>query len=489
MKFEGFIGGSYESQAVTADQERTINWYPEMLESQGATAQRVLYPVPGVEELSDPASDVLKWGRAHIYIGGREFMIIGSVLYEGLADGTTTSRGTVPGVASAGATPCTISSSGDTGDELFITYEGQAAGYNLTSNAFVSAGGADGKSRHGGYLDGYFLALDTVTSTLYISNSADVTQWDTGTDFSQRSLAADPWKAMKVVGRYVWLFGELTTEIWQDTGDRFPFAPLVNNVIQYGIAAEWSAAIVGDDVIWLARNTNGRLCVCRAGGVTPEVISTHALEFAIGGYDTWDDAVAWSYSDQGHEFYVLNFDTEGATWVWDAATGIWHERGSWDTSTSEWEVWRPRYHAYAFGEHRILDSRGSKLYQMDPSFTTDVLGEAIRRQRRSPALMSEDRRVFYSQFELDLEPGLGTTGQGENPQVMLRMSDDGGKTWGTEKMRSAGKKGEYGKRVQWNRLGSARRRVFEVTVSDPIPWRLTGAYLRTSVMQGGDTSA
>jgi PKD repeat protein len=72
--------------------------------------------------------------------------------------------------------------------------------------------------------------------------------------------------------------------------------------------------------------------------------------------------------------------------------------------------------------------------------------------------------------------GMGTPG--EDPQVMLRISNDGGKTFISEQWRSAGKAGEYLARVEWNRLGAARRRVFEVVVTDPIPWRLTGAYLK-----------
>jgi hypothetical protein len=61
---------------------------------------------------------------------------------------------------------------------------------------------------------------------------------------------------------------------------------------------------------------------------------------------------------------------------------------------------------------------------------------------------------------------------------MLRMSNDGGKTWGTEMMRSTGKVGEYGKRVRWDRLGRARRRVFEISTTDPGPYRITGATIQ-----------
>ena len=69
---------------------------------------------------------------------------------------------------------------------------------------------------------------------------------------------------------------------------------------------------------------------------------------------------------------------------------------------------------------------------------------------------------------------------GADPQMMLRISNDGGKTWVTEQWRSAGKTGEFSRRVRWNRLGCGRRRVFEVSVTDPVPWRVTAAYLKAN---------
>lgn len=69
---------------------------------------------------------------------------------------------------------------------------------------------------------------------------------------------------------------------------------------------------------------------------------------------------------------------------------------------------------------------------------------------------------------------------GADPRIMLRLSNDGGKTWITEQWRAAGKVGEFCRRVRWNRLGSARRRVFEVSVTDPIPWRITAANLKAN---------
>lgn len=70
-----------------------------------------------------------------------------------------------------------------------------------------------------------------------------------------------------------------------------------------------------------------------------------------------------------------------------------------------------------------------------------------------------------------------TYSQGHDPQVMLRVSNDGGRNWVMEQWCSGGKQGEFTKRVKWNRLGSSRKRVFEVVVTDPVVWRLLAAYM------------
>ena len=102
----------------------------------------------------------------------------------------------------------------------------------------------------------------------------------------------------------------------------------------------------------------------------------------------------------------------------------------------------------------------------------------IRRLRRAPHVNNEHLRVFYRRFELDLERGQAlASGQGSDPQVLLRLSRDGGQTWGEEIRMAAGAIGDYTTRVMARRLGQARDMVFEVVVSDPIAWSLVGAWL------------
>lgn len=63
------------------------------------------------------------------------------------------------------------------------------------------------------------------------------------------------------------------------------------------------------------------------------------------------------------------------------------------------------------------------------------------------------------------------------PQMMLRWSDNGGKTWSNTYQLSTGKLGEYNVRVQKRMLGRARKRVWEVSWTDSLPWRFNDAFV------------
>jgi hypothetical protein len=103
----------------------------------------------------------------------------------------------------------------------------------------------------------------------------------------------------------------------------------------------------------------------------------------------------------------------------------------------------------------------------------------IRRVRRAPTLNEELKMYRYSSFQLDLEPGVSLIdGQGSDAVVNLRWSDDGGHTWSNLYPQPIGRQGRYQTRVFWERLGASRNRVFEVSMSDPVPWVLIDAYLR-----------
>ncbi len=110
-----------------------------------------------------------------------------------------------------------------------------------------------------------------------------------------------------------------------------------------------------------------------------------------------------------------------------------------------------------------------------------VTVQQIRRLRRAPHVWAEKGttvRLFCSAFQVDLQPGIGNTNPpGYDPQVVLRVSKDGGATFGNELAVSAGKLGAYFQRAIWRRLGAGRDWVFEITVSDPVAYNVVAAYL------------
>ena len=457
-----------------ADAEDCINLFPERIEVPGGTARMALLPTPGVEALHDTTRAT---GRAHIFTQGREFVVNETLFFEVSEDAGLDV--TFIGFVAMDSNPATISSNGDGGGQLFITSGGNGYLYTLASGAFAQIAALNGKATMGDQLDGYFLALDAATGTMYSSELLDGATWTTGVMFAQRNQAPDPWESMKVKGRYIYLWGAETGEVWYDAGaSPFPFQPHPSGVMLYGISAPFSAVICDDSLVWLGGSRQGRGFVLRATGFTPEVVSTYPVQYAISGYETISDAYGDSYNDAGHTFYVLGFATESVTWCFDLQMGMWHKRGTWNPDNNGFTVWRPRCHAFAFGEHRWLDGVSGHVYRMSSTLGTDAGSYPIRRVRRAPTLQQENERVPFTALELDVEPGLGlVTGQGTNPIVMMRISRDGGKTWGPERMRSSGKIGEYGKRLRWERLGSARRMVVEVSMSDPVPFRITNAYL------------
>jgi hypothetical protein len=66
------------------------------------------------------------------------------------------------------------------------------------------------------------------------------------------------------------------------------------------------------------------------------------------------------------------------------------------------------------------------------------------------------------------------------PQAMLRWSSDGGRTWSSESWAGIGRVGEYKARVRWRRLGRARDRVYELTISEPCKVVVLGASIQTT---------
>lgn len=485
--YPGFVGPSYTSQSKIAAYDRTVNWYPERIESGTGTARYALYPTPGFANfvtLGDaPGRGGLSIGGTSSSgsISGNTYLVAGSTLYQ--YPSTTLATGIVNG--SDGFVE--MVTNGDQGHQLLFSSDSTSYCFDTDTNVLTSVGVGHSVA----FLNGYGLRLDQFENKFYFSASFDFSTWDP-LDVVAREDASDNWVKLVVYHKEVWLLGARTTSIYYN-GDNpdTPFQPIQSAFMNVGIVAPNSACIVAGSLMWIGQDAGGNGVVYRANGYSPERISTHPVEdafqlIAADGSGGLLDAEGTYYQRNGHDFYELTLPPRdpstavGATWVYDATEGLWSERGNWNGLVFACMDTR----GYFVGPDISLSRTSGKIYTVFPTHFLGTSGDPIVRLRRAPHILSAQYRIRYSHLRVLMETGITTVvppTAGSDPTIALRWSDDGGQTWGNTVTTSVGATGEYSRLVDFWQLGQARDRVFEFRVSDPVPYRLVDCYVDYSV--------
>ena len=462
-----FLGGSFNGRSLSFDAQRTVNLYLEATESGTSRSAAMLIGTPGLLLWT-----ALAGGRVRGMIAFSDtvsVIVCGTNVWKVTNDKTATLLGVVIDEGP-------IVSMASNGQVIMMV--GGTLGYfiNPTAGTVTPIGDLDFQGSTNVYfVDGYFAFNKLNTGQFQISQlyGTDID----GLDYATAEGAPDPLISLIVDHREIWLLGTETVEVWINVGaPDFPFQRIQGAFLEVGCAAQYSVAKMDNSIFWLARDERGYGTVQRAVGYSPQRVSNHAVENAILSYSRVDDAIAYTYTQEGHSFYVLTFPTAEATWVYDASTNLWHERAY-------------RYDNGTLGRHRsncqmnfagltlVGDWETGNIYVLDLDTYTDN-GAAIERIRVCPHIAAGANYVFHQSLELLMQSGVGLpTGQGSDPQAMLSWSNDGGYSYGNELWAPIGKIGERRARVKWRRLGKARDRVYKVVITDPIPVVFTGCNL------------
>jgi len=500
------LGSAYVARSINAADNRMVNLFPEIVPEGGKEAA-FLNRAPGLTLLATVGTGPI---RGLWTFNGVGYVVSGLSLYSINSSYTATFLGTVSGTGPV--------SMADNGTQLFIACNGPSYIYNSLTNVFVQITDPDFPGALTvGYLDGYFVFIQPNSQKVWVTALLEGTDINP-LDFASAEGSPDNLVSMIVDHREVWLYGTNSVEVWYDAGNAdFPLQRIQGAYNEIGCAATFSVAKLDNGLFWLGADARGQGIVYRANGYTGQRISTHAIEYAIAQYPVISDAVAYTYQQEGHAFYVLTFPSANATWVYDVSTQAWHERAAFSNGL----FLRHRSNCQmAFNSEIVVgDFANGNLYAFDLDVYADN-GSAqkwLRSWRALPTSQNNLTRTAHHSLQLDCESGVGinnsggtyptylltesglyiTTESGDylvsvaegeptvgsDPQVMLRWSDDGGHTWSNEHWAVLGKIGVYQQRVFWRRLGMTlklRDRVYELSGTDPVKIAIMGAELHLS---------
>lgn len=470
------LGSSYVARSVNAADSRLVNLFPEILPIEGKTAA-FLNRAPGLRLLQTLGTGPIRGLWCPDPNGSYAYVVSGSTFYR--ID--TSYNAEVFGYVS-GTGPVSMS---DNGTQVFIATNPDGYIYNMSTQVFGKITDPDFPGAVTvGYLDGYFVFNEPNSQRVWVTSLLDGTSIEP-LDFASAEASPDGLVSLIIDHGEAWLFGSNSVEVWYDAAAAdFPLQRIQGAFNEIGCVAAYSLAKLDNGVFWLGGDARGEGIVYRTQGYSGTRISTHAVEWQIQSYGDISDAIGYTYQQDGHAFYVLTFPSAGKTWVYDVATQSWHERAAWVNGSFT----RHRSNCQMTFNHEVIvgDFSDGRIYAFDLDLYADddQPQRWLRSWRALPQNQNTLVRTAQHSLQLDVETGVGLNlGQGDNPQVMLRWSDDGGHTWSNEHWASMGAIGGFGTRTYWRRLGMTvklRDRVYEISGTDPVKIAIVGAELLVS---------
>jgi hypothetical protein len=378
-------------------------------------------------------------------LSGDLFSISDSTLYR-----DTTSKGTI-----SGSGPVKWAGSEN---ELLVTRGGTLYSYNGTGSA-TSAGFTGSFSNNVTsvcFIGDLFVAVEADSARIFWSAPLDGRTWDV-LDFATAERKGDLLLDVAALNDNLWLFGQETIEAWAHTGDAdLPFTQIEQVGFDKGILDTGCVVNADNTLFFIGSNST----VYRLGEV-PQRISDHSIEGRILASAT---ASVFSFQHEGHEFVCVRLEDE--TLAYDCATGEWCE---FQTSQGNWIV------TCAAQSGQTVYFGHEATGQILQFYGWDELGEELERRFSAAAPLDAPTSIA----RVTLWANTGSTevlnGQGSDPIIEMRTSDDAGMTWGEWDADSLGAAGEYRMIPEWRALGMFDFPGFlaEFRVTDPVPLRIS----------------
>ena len=314
------------------------------------------------------------------------------------------------------------------------------------------------------FLDNYLIAGDTATKLVAWSNAGDGTTWD-ALDFASAESNTSDVVRVFVDHSELWIFKRDRTEIWGTSGGSQRFVR-ISGGIERGLLGRMAVTksenlvyFIGDDRVIYAASLQG----------SPQRVSNTGVERILQDVDSFDDVVAYSWSEGGDRYSAWRFPDRPAV-VLGHTTGLWHRRSSGlngepycVTSTA------------SFAGKQLAACTDGHIREFAPDAFKDGDTVVARDLYSGPLNFGKDR-FCLDYFAADMR--MGDVSLGYDPSVMLRLSN--GKVWDAPRAKTFGDLGDHQRVVEWGPLGQGRHRAAHLRVTDPVPVSIYGGVYQIS---------
>lgn len=470
--------GFYTSDSLPLANQRCVNLYPNFPQAP-ALKSSSLFEVQGLEEVANAGRMAKDRNRGAWDFQGVPYFIQNDGLYrlnrlENL-DGTFSySLFKVGSITGQGL--CSIA---DNGRQLIIINDqGEGFIYEPASSpqfeAITDAGfTANGTPKYVQFVDGYFL-VTTSSNKVIISAVQDGKRWN-ALDFFSAESDPDGIAASFVFKNQFYVLGGITAEQYRNIGGAgVPFQRVNGFLLSQGCSAPNSVISLGNQVMWVGRGENEQPVIWRFTGGDPEKVSTTAIDNEIHKLteNKLRNIFSWSYSLRGHEFVA--FSSSEWCFVFDVATGKWHERESIVDANGVRVTKRCRIQTVitAYNELFVGDTEDGRIGRIDEQVHQEY-EFPLRSFFTTSPLYDLGNSFSLPSIELVCESGVGTK-ETPQPEVRLEISRDG-VAFENPRTRCLGQTGDRQIRQIWYKNGRVSRFcVFKFTVSDPVKRRFYG---------------
>lgn len=468
---------SNPGRAPAAGSARPVNAYAEIAGKEQKSSEQV-WSADGLRLWSN--STDTNGTRSQISVNGVLYSVRGRSIYSYDASGT---ERVIGGIASDA--PVTMARNRRPSPQIgIVSQDGQYVvidgGVAIDCSSLIR-GGANSICSLGGFF--VFTHADGSVSHTQEDNATSI-------DLLAYGLAessADPAiRGLPKQGEVV-AFGTSSIDFFSNVGGD-PFAFQRNQSISLGCAAAASCAEVDQTLMFVASDLTVRIL----NGYQAVRVSNHAIERTIAAEPNISGIVATTWTRDGHTFYCISGSTFSR--VYDLSTQFWHDRETYGDTR-----WLASCVTAHDGDLIVGAYNSGKLYKMERTAGTEGDLPLICRLTTPPSHAYPYRLKINAVF-IDMIPGVGLVGEltsgpllwggapllwgglplmwgdgsftaatihNADPQLMLRVSMDGGQTFGAERTAPIGRMGETQRQITFRRLGVTKRHgvVFELSAS------------------------